>query len=256
MLTSFHSNRRRVALGVGIAALTVGGVSLAWANVSGSRPTASFTPAASTESVGDVSGPCDEAENAAKPECVGTTTPSSSVAGAPTTAPTAPQADGADARTFDAAAAGTVTYRVDGLQLVLVAATPAAGWTVEVERGFGIELDLDFRSGARRVQVDVEFEDGGVRERVRLRDDAVGAEVETVNGSTSGDDQADDDRSGPDGGSAVEDRSGSSGTSGDDDPGEDGNDDDDRDDDDDRSDDDEPGEDRSGPSHDDDSDDS
>lgn len=215
MLTRFDISRSRVALGVGAAALTVGGVSLAWANAGGPAPTAAFTPATSTESVGDISGPCDEAENAAKPECAGTAIPGTgSTAPAPPASPAAPQSDGTDVRGFDAAGAGTVTYAVEGPQLTLVSATPAAGWVVEIERASGVELDLDFRAGARRVQVDVEFEDGGIRERVRLRDDALGTETETVNGTATGDDRDDDDRSGPGDGSDVEDRSGPSGTSG------------------------------------------
>ena len=262
MLTGFDSNHRRVALGLGVTALTIGAVSLAWTGVGGSTQSTSFTPAASNESLGDISGPCDEAENAAKPECAGTSTPDGATAPAPTDAPAGSQVDGADVRTFDAAGAGTVTYRVEGGQLTLVAASPAAGWRVEVERGSGSELDLDFRAGARRVQVDVEFEDGGVRERVRLRDDALGTEEETVNGVTTG-----DDRSAPVDGSAVDDRSGPSGTSDDDDPGEEGHDDDGLDDeahddddehDDDHGDDgsdDDSGEDRSGSSDDDDPDD-
>lgn len=72
---------------------------------------------------------------------------------------------------FPAADAGTVTYRVVDGQLELLAATPASGWTVKVERAAGHELDLDFLRATARVQVDVEFEDGGVRERVRVRDD-------------------------------------------------------------------------------------
>jgi hypothetical protein len=47
----------------------------------------------------------------------------------------------------------------------------------------GFELDLDFRSGTRRVQVDVEFEDGVIRERVRIRDTADDSRTEITNAS-------------------------------------------------------------------------
>lgn len=109
----------------------------------------------------------------------------------------APVTEDRAASTFDAAGAGTVTYEIRAGEFVLIAATPASGWVVDVEVAQGIELDLDFRSGTRRVQVDVEFEDGGVRERVRLRDDA-GADDDAADDVTSGDDDGDDDRAGSD----------------------------------------------------------
>jgi hypothetical protein len=122
-------------------------------------------------------------------------------------------------RTLDAAGAGTVIYAVEGGGLRLVSATPSAGWRVEVEQSAGREVELDFRSGARRVQVNLEIEDGRVRERVRLRDDADDTDIRTEDGvvqddhsgAGSGDGSDDDDsNSGPGSGSDdEEDRSGS-----------------------------------------------
>jgi hypothetical protein len=69
-----------------------------------------------------------------------------------------------------------------GNQLTLVSATPNAGWTVEVEQAAGAEVEVDFRQGAQRVQVNVEVEDGAIRERVRFRDEAAGTDVRIENG--------------------------------------------------------------------------
>ena len=113
----------------------------------------------------------------------------------------------AQIRSLDAAGAGTVRYTVSGTTFSLVSADPASGWTVEVEQGSGIKIDLDFRSGTRRVQVDIEFENGSVRERVRFRDDADGAETRTEDGTVVRDDSSDD-NSGP--GSSDDDSSGRS----------------------------------------------
>ena len=104
-------------------------------------------------------------------------------------APTNPTGD---VRAIDAAGAGTVLVAVEGNSLRLVAATPASGWRVEVEQAAGREVEVDFRSGTKRVQVNVELEDGQVRERVRVRDDADGTDIRTENGTVVRDDSNDD----------------------------------------------------------------
>jgi hypothetical protein len=193
----------------------------------------------------DVSGNCDEAEHANDPECAGvqvpggpagddgTTSTTSTTAG--TAATGQPQAG--DTRVVDAGAAGSITVVSDGRSLGLLATSPNPGWRVEVEQSAGREVEVTFRSGALRVDVDVELEDGRIRERVRTRDDATGAETRTEDGVVvrvegpddssssgpgSGDDRAtDDDSSGH--GSGDDDSSGSGGG---DDSGHDGSDDD------------------------------
>ena len=73
--------------------------------------------------------------------------------------------------TFAAGPAGfvTVTRDANGL-LRVVAATPAAGWTFEIEPGDELgEAEVDFRNGVSRVQFNAELEDGVVRIRVRTR---------------------------------------------------------------------------------------
>jgi hypothetical protein len=82
----------------------------------------------------------------------------------------------------DAAGAGTVTFRRNGTQLTLVSAVPARGWRVEVEQAAGLEIEVDFRQGGRRVQVNLELEEGTVRERVRIRDEADGTDIRIENG--------------------------------------------------------------------------
>ena len=215
MLSTLDISRRKAVVAAGAGLLAIGAVALAWGNAS-AAPTA-FAPASSNEVAGDISGPCDEAENAAKPECAGAqpASPAAGPAAVPTADPGAdPGADGqtpadsvpgpssgpapasGEVRRFDAAGAGSVTYIVDGGTLTLVDAAAAPGWRVEIEQASGRELDLDFRAGTRRVQVDVEFEDGSVRERVRFRDDATDERTEAVDGVVAG---TDDDRSGPSG---------------------------------------------------------
>jgi hypothetical protein len=128
----------------------------------------------------------------------------------PTTTPTTTA--GATTWVIDAAGAGTVTVSVSGDQLRLVSAVPAAGWTVEVEQSAGPEVEVDFRRGAQRVQVNVEIEDGAVRERVRASDDAAGTEVRIENGvvvEARGPEVGDDvDNSGPGSGDDAVDNSG------------------------------------------------
>ena len=111
---------------------------------------------------------------------------------------------------LDAAGAGTVIYAANGGSLRLVSATPAAGWRVEVEQSAGREVELDFRSGSKRVQVNLEIEDGQVRERVRFRDDADDTDIRTEDGSVVRDDSDrgdDNSNSGP--GRGGDDHSGS-----------------------------------------------
>ncbi|HKX69588.1 MAG TPA: hypothetical protein VJM75_00085 [Acidimicrobiales bacterium] len=101
---------------------------------------------------------------------------------------------GTGSRTVDAAGAGTVTFTQSGGRLSLVSAVPSTGWTVEVEQAGGVEIEVDFRKGTRRVQVNLEIEDGGVRERVRIRDEADGTEIRLENGDVVRFDDGDDDR--------------------------------------------------------------
>ena len=161
----------------------------------GPAPSVLQLAGASDDDADDISGNCDEAEHADDPECAGTPT-----AGATTTTSTGTHHartvdDGTRPRTarrpprrrgirsLDAAGAGTVIYAVEGGSLRLVSrhARPAAG-AVEVEQAAGREIELDFRSGTQRVQVNVEIEDGQVRERVRVRDDADDTDIRTEDG--------------------------------------------------------------------------
>jgi len=165
----------------------------------------------------DISGNCDEAEHAADPACAGTPTTDGTTSSTvdDTTSTTADDGNGTpadDIRSLDAAGAGTVVYAIEGGRLRLITATPASGWAVEVEQGAGREVELDFRSGTKRVQVNLEIEDGQVRERVRFRDDADDTDIRTEDGVV------DDDNSGPGSGS---DDSNSGPGSGDDDSGDD-----------------------------------
>ena len=75
--------------------------------------------------------------------------------------------------------AGQVTVTVDGALLRIVSATPAAGWSVEVERDNAREIEVSFRSGSARVDFNAELEDNAIRIRIRDR------RTEATNGSTT-----------------------------------------------------------------------
>ncbi|MET0903922.1 MAG: hypothetical protein ABWZ52_11830 [Acidimicrobiales bacterium] len=222
-------NRTRLAATAGLlGAATVAALVLG----AGPAPSVLQLAGASDDVADDVSGNCDEAEHANDPACQGTTddaaTTSSTVIGTTstsvdgTTSTTAGGGAGGPAdeiRSLDAAGAGIVIYAIEGDNLRLVTATPASGWAVEVEQRTGREVELDFRSGAQRVQVNVEIEDGQVRERVRVRDDADDTDVRIENGVVVRDDSPDDDSSGPGRGNddSDDDSNSGSGHGGDDD---------------------------------------
>ncbi|MGK2947367.1 MAG: hypothetical protein ACSLFP_02240 [Acidimicrobiales bacterium] len=241
------TRRRRVALG--LAAGLLGGVTALAALNGGGPPTPSTVQLAGVTE--DISGNCDEAEHAADPECAGVpndgaTSPtpddstSSTTEGGPGAANGSDSAPSSDVRAIAAGDAGTVLVAVESGQLRLIAATPAAGWRVEIERSVGREVEATFRSGNLRVDVNVELEDGQVRERVRVRNEADDSETRTENGvvvrvdpprsdDRSGhggddsdddddvDDDSDDDSSGHGGDDDSDDDDDSSGHGGDDD---------------------------------------
>ena len=227
------SPTRRSRLGA-VAGLL--GAATAFTFVLGAGPAPSvFQLAGANE---DVSGNCDEAEHANDPECGGSPTTdgnggstsstvddsgtSTTIGGStPTVADSGPSTA---VRSIDAAGAGTVLVAVEGGSLRLVAATPTAGWRVEVEQGAGREVEVDFRSGTKRVQVNVELEDGQVRERVRVRDDADDTDIRSENGAVVRDDSDGriDDTSGHSSDDSADDGSGhGSDDSADDDPDDD-----------------------------------
>ncbi|MGH9288927.1 MAG: hypothetical protein ACRD0V_11685, partial [Acidimicrobiales bacterium] len=148
-----------------------------------------------------------------------------------TSAPPAPSGN----QVVDAAGAGTLTFRRSGARLTLVSAVPAPGWRVEVEQAAGAEIEVDFRQGSRRVQVNLELEDGVVRERIRIRDEVDGTDILIENGvvvrtepgdraddrvddERVDDDRVGDDNRGPGGDDAVDDNSNSGPGSGGDHP--------------------------------------
>jgi hypothetical protein len=168
----------KARLGIAAGALGAAGALTFVAAAAGAPAdsTADFRNASSSDnSPGDISGPCDEAEHANDPQCVTVTAPAT-----PTTAAPAPGGSTTGAHSLPTPG-GTVAYNSNGSTLTLVSAMPANGWRVEVEQRTGREIELDFRSGSRRVQVNVEIEDGQVRERVRVRDDD-GTDVRIENG--------------------------------------------------------------------------
>lgn len=151
----------------------------------------------------------------------------------PSPAPPATATPGGDAqddgrgerRLVSAGSAGSVQYRFADV-LTIASVNPAPGWTAEIEQAGGAEIEVVFTNRARRLDVEVEIEDGAPRERVRERteddrspdtedgicdDDGVGHDVVDDHGGDrirSSDDDRHDDRSGHRGGDDDDDRSG------------------------------------------------
>ena len=78
-----------------------------------------------------------------------------------------------------AADAGTVVVQVADSSLTIVDVQAQDGWTAEVEIATGREVEMDFRSGELRVQVNAELEDGELQVRIRERN-ADGGVAETT----------------------------------------------------------------------------
>jgi hypothetical protein len=77
--------------------------------------------------------------------------------------------------------AGEVVLADDGGVLEVVDVSTQPGWTAEIEVAAGVEVEIDFRSGSRRVQFNAELEAGEVRVRIRERLDGGGtAQSETT----------------------------------------------------------------------------
>jgi hypothetical protein len=53
----------------------------------------------------------------------------------------------------------------------VLAVDPADGWSGEIERSAGHEVEVDFRDGTVRMRFDAQFEDGEVRIRIERDDD-------------------------------------------------------------------------------------
>ena len=76
-------------------------------------------------------------------------------------------------QTFAAGDAGSVSVRSDAGTLTVLSANANPGFTSEVERGTGTEVEVQFANGAVRVDFNAELEDGAVRVRVRVSSQAV-----------------------------------------------------------------------------------
>ena len=70
---------------------------------------------------------------------------------------------------YEVGDAGTVTLTNDGSQLEVVSVEQTEGWQIEIEAAAGREVEVDFRSGTRRIQFNAELEDGEIRVRARER---------------------------------------------------------------------------------------
>jgi len=73
--------------------------------------------------------------------------------------------------------AGVVSYAVDGAELLVVDVSPNDGWTPTVEVAVGREVEVTFRSGNDRVDLNLELEHNQVRIRIRDRRTGVRTEV-------------------------------------------------------------------------------
>jgi hypothetical protein len=82
--------------------------------------------------------------------------------------------------------AGTADFVVDGSLLRIVDVVANDGWSASVERAVSREVEVTFRRGSDRVDLNLELEDGQVR--VRIRDRRVDTRTEVripADGSTT-----------------------------------------------------------------------
>jgi hypothetical protein len=84
---------------------------------------------------------------------------------------------------YEVGDAGTVTIANDGTQLEIVSVDQNDGWLIEIEMATGREVEVDFRSGTRRIQFNAELEDGEIR--VRARERVVAASTNTTQSTTA-----------------------------------------------------------------------
>jgi hypothetical protein len=120
----------------------------------------------------------------------------------PTTVAVAP----GTTQTFAAGDAGSVTIGSDASTLTVLSANANPGFTSEVERSTGTEVEVQFANGAVRVDFNAELEDGAVRVRARVSDVAVDNPGATPTTTPEVDDNSDN--SGPGNSHEAEDNRG------------------------------------------------
>jgi len=113
-----------------------------------------------------------------------------------TTQPRSTEAEQEGTKTYPVADAGTVTVTRDGTSLTVDAADAAPGWSHDIERASGREVEVTFRRNGRRVDFKAEIEDDHVKVRVRDRDDdqSAGSDDPASAAPMSNDDAATEDR--------------------------------------------------------------
>jgi hypothetical protein len=171
----------RSAVKIGLAAGLLGGAS-------GVAIAAGFTPSLGT--IQPISHEAAAARSSSDDSTTTTVTDDSFKADDSTT-PVAPAAAPSETKSFAAAGAGTVTYKVEGSTLTLLDATPAAGWTVKVDEAAGHEIEVVFSSATQRIKAKVEFEDGTARESVTTK--AIDDNAAVAGNQQGNDDDGDDD---------------------------------------------------------------
>lgn len=67
--------------------------------------------------------------------------------------------------------AGTVTIEVKAGQLALIAVSPNAGWTYEVEKSYWDEIEVQFEKGESEAEIEVEIEDGKLQVEIESKTD-------------------------------------------------------------------------------------
>ena len=148
----------KVVLTGGVAAAAVGGAVVVneIQEPPGVEVVASGESSDSTTSTTSTSVPESTSTSTTAPESSTSTSTSSS--SSTTTVPGSGAVVDTEPITVDAEGAGTVTYQVRDGQLVLLDATPAAGWTLYDETR-PAEIDLSFRAvvGSERVDVEIEL---------------------------------------------------------------------------------------------------
>ncbi|MDH3190518.1 MAG: hypothetical protein OEM39_07800 [Acidimicrobiia bacterium] len=67
--------------------------------------------------------------------------------------------------------AGTATIEVKAGQLALIAVSPNAGWTYEVEKSYWDEIEVRFEKGESEAEIEVEIEDGKLQVKIESKTD-------------------------------------------------------------------------------------
>ena len=124
---------------------------------------------------GQIEDNVDAGSNVIATDSSTSSTSSTSTTTSTTLAPLPAGATPKDVAVLDA---GSVSYAVDGLQLLITDVSTNDRWSATGEVSFGREVEVSFRNGEARVDLNLELEDDQVR--IRIRDRRTDSRTETL----------------------------------------------------------------------------